>query len=48
MIVSNEQVLIPQAEEQIAEARWVKRNQTVELLNNTFPSVKDVLAAISH
>ncbi|MEP6747537.1 MAG: NUDIX hydrolase [Bacteroidota bacterium] len=46
MSISDEQVLIPQAEEQIADARWVMKDQIEELLNNTFPSVKDVLAAV--
>ena len=41
--VSDEQALVPQAEEQIADARWVKKSQLPELLNNTFPSVKEVL-----
>lgn len=43
MSINDEQALIPQAEEQIADARWVKKTQLPELLNNTFPSVKDVL-----
>jgi 8-oxo-dGTP pyrophosphatase MutT (NUDIX family) len=45
MSISGEQALIPQAEEGIAEARWVKKTQVAELLNNTFPSVRDVLEA---
>jgi ADP-ribose pyrophosphatase YjhB (NUDIX family) len=47
MRINGQQPLIPQAEEDIAEARWVKREQVKELLNNTFPSVKDVLEAAS-
>ncbi len=43
MSISDDQALIPQAEEQIAEARWVKKEQLPELLKNTFPSIKDVL-----
>ena len=43
MKISDAQVLVPQAEEQIADARWVQKTQLAELLNNTFPSVKDVL-----
>jgi len=45
MSITGTQKLVPQAEEQIAEARWVKKTETGELLNNTFPSVKDVLEA---
>jgi 8-oxo-dGTP pyrophosphatase MutT (NUDIX family) len=45
MTISNNQSLIPQAEEDIAEARWVKKTQLTELMNNTFPSIKDVLEA---
>jgi len=45
MHIDGQPALIPQAEEDIAEARWVKRDQVTELLNKTFPSVKDVLEA---
>jgi hypothetical protein len=45
MTISDNQSLIPQAEEDIAEARWVKKTQLTELMNNTFPSIKDVLAS---
>ena len=49
MQISKKQSLVPQAEEDIAEARWVKTKQLPELMENTFPSVKDVLAtAVSH
>jgi ADP-ribose pyrophosphatase YjhB (NUDIX family) len=47
MTITSEQALVPQAAEQIAEARWVKKTQLPELLTNTFPSVKDVLASFS-
>ncbi len=43
MQISDEQVLVPQAAEDIAEARWVSQQQLPELLSNTFPSIKDVL-----
>jgi len=43
MHINRQQALIPQAEEDIAEARWVERDRLKELLNNTFPSIKDVL-----
>ncbi|HMC84422.1 MAG TPA: NUDIX hydrolase [Chitinophagaceae bacterium] len=49
MTIQDEQQLVPQAEEQIAEARWVDKTRMEELLKNTFPSVKDVLEkAASH
>ena len=44
MSISIEQALIPQAEEDIAEVRWVKQEQLNDLVKNTFPSIKDVLA----
>ena len=47
MNIEDEQALIPQAEEQIAEAKWVSQTQLPELMKNTFPSIKDVLAAFS-
>lgn len=43
MHISQQQLLVPQAEEDIAEARWVPAAQLPALLENTFPSVKDVL-----
>ena len=46
MNIPDEQPLIPQAAEQITEARWVKTSGIKELLHNTFPSVKDVLQTI--
>ncbi len=48
MNILDEQALIPQAEEQIAEAKWVSQAQLPELMKNTFPSIKDVLTAFSH
>ena len=45
MAIGDAQTLIPQAAEQITDARWVKKSQLAELMENTFPSVKDVLAA---
>ncbi|MEO5684583.1 MAG: NUDIX domain-containing protein [Chitinophagaceae bacterium] len=46
MKIKKEQVLVPQEAEQIAEVRWVKKEQLPELMKNTFASVKDVLAGI--
>jgi len=43
MTTTGKQALAPQAEEDIAEARWVKKTGLPELLKNTFPSIKDVL-----
>jgi 8-oxo-dGTP pyrophosphatase MutT (NUDIX family) len=47
MIIIDKQTLIPQTEEDISEVRWVKNTQLPELMKNTFPSIKDVLAAFS-
>ena len=44
MHVSKAQPLVAQAEEDIAEARWVNKEQVPVLLQNTFASIKDVLA----
>ena len=46
MHISQQQLLVPQAEEDIAEARWVPAAQLSVLLENTFPSVKDVLEKV--
>lgn len=35
--------LTPQTEEDIGEVRWVKKKELPGYLNNTFPSIKDVL-----
>ena len=39
------QSIIPQQEEQITELRWVPATGLAPLLNNTFPSIIDVLRA---
>ncbi|MFT4023415.1 MAG: NUDIX hydrolase [Flavihumibacter sp.] len=36
----------PQAEEEITELKWLPREEWPAVLNNTFPSIKDVLAAL--
>lgn len=38
--------LVPQTEEDIQEIKWVKRVDFPNYLNNTFPSVKDVLVLV--
>jgi 8-oxo-dGTP pyrophosphatase MutT (NUDIX family) len=43
MSVKGKQKLIPQAEEQISKLEWVNKNDLKKYLQNTFPSVKDVL-----
>lgn len=45
MKVEGEQKLIPQAEEQITKLEWVGKNNLKEYLQNSFPSVADVLEA---
>jgi 8-oxo-dGTP pyrophosphatase MutT (NUDIX family) len=43
MKVKGDQQLIPQTEEDIHEIKWANKKTAASLLNNTFPSVKDVL-----
>lgn len=38
--------LIPQTEEDIMEARWVKGREIPELMKNTYPSIRDVVKSI--
>jgi 8-oxo-dGTP pyrophosphatase MutT (NUDIX family) len=45
MKVNGEQKLIPQAAEQISKLEWVGKNDLKKYLQNSFPSVNDVLAA---
>ena len=45
MKVSSEQKLIPQAAEQISKLEWVGKNDLKKYLQNSFPSVNDVLDA---
>lgn len=45
MKVNGEQKLIPQAEEQITKLEWVERNNLKNYIQNSFPSVRDVLEA---
>lgn len=44
---SGSATLVPQTEEDIAEVRWVLPSNLGDLMQNTFPSIKDVLAAAS-
>ena len=45
MKVNGKQNLIPQAEEQITKLEWVEKNNLKNYVQNSFPSVKDVLQA---
>ena len=45
MKVNGEQKLIPQATEQITKLEWVGKNDLKKYLQNSFPSVNDVLEA---
>lgn len=45
MKVNGEQKLTPQAEEQITKLEWVGKNNLKNYMQNSFPSVKDVLEA---
>ncbi|HET6769556.1 MAG TPA: NUDIX domain-containing protein [Chitinophagaceae bacterium] len=45
MKVNGEQKLVPQAEEQITKLEWVEKKNLKIYLQNSFPSVQDVLEA---
>ena len=45
MKVNGEQTLKPQAEEQITKLEWVGRSDLKKYIDNSFPSVNDVLEA---
>lgn len=45
MKVNGEQKLIPQAEEQITKLEWVEKKNLKNYMQNSFPSIKDVLQA---
>lgn len=45
MTCASGQQLTPQAEEDILEVRWLAKDDWHSVLQNTFPSIKDVLAA---
>lgn len=46
METSGSQALTPQAEEDISEVVWLKKEDWNKVLDNTYPSVKDVLSSI--
>jgi 8-oxo-dGTP pyrophosphatase MutT (NUDIX family) len=48
MKASGDTELIPQTEEQITDIRWASLEEAIELANNSFPSIKDVLQAFLH
>ena len=41
----SKQPLIPQAEEEITELKWIGSRELPEILSNTFPNIIDVLKA---
>lgn len=43
MTAPGQQVLVPQAEEQISELKWVGEKEFPTVLRNTYPSILDVL-----
>ncbi len=45
MDTNSEQKLIPQTEEQITKLEWVKKEELKKYMQNSFPSVNDVLKA---
>ncbi len=46
MNVSGKQVLTPQTEEDIVEVKWVKKKDLKLYLDNSYPSIKDVLSLV--
>lgn len=47
MRVSGEQNPVPQTEEQISELKWVQNPLKSGILDNTYPSIRDVIVALS-
>lgn len=47
MNVRGEQKLVPQTEEDITEIKWVNRNELAECLQNTYPSIIEVITQYS-
>ncbi|RYY57776.1 MAG: NUDIX domain-containing protein, partial [Chitinophagaceae bacterium] len=45
MSVKERQELVPQTEEDIAEARWVPADAVSQYMTNAFPSITEVLKA---
>jgi hypothetical protein len=45
MKAESNQRLIPQAEEEITELRWIGVSELPQILSNTFPNIIDVLKA---
>jgi 8-oxo-dGTP pyrophosphatase MutT (NUDIX family) len=48
MQAKGKQTLVPQQEEQITKLEWVTENKFSKLIDNTFPSVVDVLVAAGY
>jgi 8-oxo-dGTP pyrophosphatase MutT (NUDIX family) len=44
MKINGDQKLVPQTEEDILDLKWVRKEGLGEILKNTYPSIKDVLA----
>lgn len=45
MLATGSETLVPQTEEDIHEITWAKQDEISKYLQNTFPSIKDVLQA---
>ncbi len=45
MTCSSNQTLVPQTEEDISAIKWVLPESIAEQLNNTYPSIRDILSA---
>ena len=48
MLYEGDEALIPQLSEDITQAVWFPRNQLEIVLQNTYPSIKQVLAAVEN
>jgi 8-oxo-dGTP pyrophosphatase MutT (NUDIX family) len=48
LMKTNSKYLYPQAEEEIDEAIWLKRNQLDKIISNTYPSIINVLRAAGY
>lgn len=47
MHATNQQPLIPQTEEQIIALEWADENRQLELLENTYPMIRDMIISVN-
>jgi ADP-ribose pyrophosphatase YjhB (NUDIX family) len=48
MICQDPQAIMPQIEESIEELKWMKKNEVIEAMQNTYPNVKALVEKIIH